>query len=338
MGNGTRDTLGNEDAVTLGEVAGSTSVAGLAVLAATAGLLVLHGVDAAHATVGLDELTLARDERSTGRLGGTGEETTHHDGGGAKGKTLDDVADVLDTAVGDAGDAEAGSEGADSVDGSSLGSANGHDLLGDAGRAGAHTNAETVNASGDERSGLLTSDDVSANHIKVRELGLAPLDHLDLVHGVTLGAVQDGNVEASLDELGQTDLVLGAGADSGSAEELLALGQLGGQGEVLVLGQVGARDHGNQVEGLVDNGELALLGLGQDLVSFGEGDAVGSGDEVGDHDIGDGGVHIVLELKVAVGDNTKELGSELAVLCSPWLAVDSQHVEQLSMCMFGCVS
>lgn len=150
MGNGTRDTLGNEDAVALGEVAGSTSVAGLAVLAATTSLLVLHGVDAAHATVGLNKLTLARDERSTGGLGGTGKKTTHHNGGGAKGEALDDVADVLDTTIGDAGDAEAGSEGADGVDSSSLGAADGHNLLGDAGRAGAHTNAETINAGGDE--------------------------------------------------------------------------------------------------------------------------------------------------------------------------------------------
>ena len=79
MCDGTRDTLSNEHAVTLGEVTGSTSVALLAVLATVASLLVLHGIDAAHATVGLDQLTLARNEGGTGRLGGTSKKTTHHD-------------------------------------------------------------------------------------------------------------------------------------------------------------------------------------------------------------------------------------------------------------------
>ena len=307
-----RDTLGNEDAVTLREVTSGTSVALLGVLATATGLLVLHGVDGTHAAVSLDELTLTGDERGTGRLGGAGKETTHHDGGGTKSEALDDVANVLDTTIGDARNTEASGERGNVVDGSSLGTANSHDLLGNAGRARAHADTETVNASSDQSSSLLTSNDVSADDIEVRELLLDPLDHLDLVHGVTLRAVKDNNVEASIDELAETVLVLGTGADSSGADELLGILALGGKGEVKVLGKIGARDHGDKVAVLVNDGELALLGLGKDLVGLEKIDTSGSGDQVSNHDLRNGLVKVSLELDVAVGDDANELGANVA--------------------------
>ena len=242
-----RDTLSNEDAITLREVASSTGVALLAVLAAAAGLLVLHGVDRAHATVSLDQFALSGNKRSARGLGGTGKETAHHDGGSTKRQTLDNVTNILDTAVGNARNAEPGGESAHGVDGSGLGAADGHDLLGDAGRATAHTNTETVDTSADKSSSLLTSRDVSANDVEVGELVLDPFDHFDLVHGVALGAIENSNVKTSFNKLGQTDLILGTGTNSGGAEELLAVGELGSEREVLVLGKIGARDHGNEV-------------------------------------------------------------------------------------------
>jgi hypothetical protein len=310
----TRDTLSNQDAVTLREVTGSSSVALLAVLATVTCLLVLHGVDAAHASVSLDKLTLARDERSTRGLSGTSQETTHHDGRSTKGKTLDDVANVLNTTVSNARNAEASSESADAVDGSSLGTTDSHNLLSDTSRTTAHTDSETINTSSNQRSSLLSGHDVSANDIDVRELLLNPLDHLNLVHAVTLGTVQDNDIETSLNELLETKLVLGASTDSSGTEELLAIGKLGSIREMLVLGQVGTRDHRDEIEVLVDNRELALLGLGQNLVGFEEGDGLRSSDKVLNHDIGDSLVKVLLELEVSVGNNTNKLGSKLAVL------------------------
>jgi hypothetical protein len=136
-----------------------------------------------------------------------------------------------------------------------------------------------------------------------------------LIHAVTLRAVKHDNIQTSIDKQLQPVLVLGAGANGSSAEQLLAIRKLGGEGKVLVLSQVGAGDHRDEVAALVNNGKLALLGLGQDTVGLGEVDAVGGGDEVGDHDLRDGSVVILLELDVAVGDDTEELGAELAVLC-----------------------
>lgn len=301
------NTLGNENAVTLGEVTSGTSVALLAVLAAATSLLVLHGVDAAHATVRLDQLTLSGHEGRTGRLSCTSQQATHHDSGSAKRKTLDNVANVLNTTIGNARNAESGGKGADSVDRGGLRAADSHNLLGDASGAAAHANSETVDAGSDKRSSLLSSNDVSADDIEVRELGLDPLDHVDLVHAVTLRAVQDNNVKTSIDQLLETDLVLGTSSDGSSADELLAVWKLGSQREVLVLGQVGAGDHGNKVEVLVHDRQLALLGLGEDDVGLGKIDTVGGGDKIGDHDLGDGLVVVILELDVTVGDDTEQL-------------------------------
>lgn len=311
--NGTRHTLGNKNAVTLGEVASSAGVTLLAVLAAATGLLVLHGVNAAHATVRFNELALSGNERGTGRLGSTGQQTTHHDGRSTKSQALDDVANVLDTTIGNAGNTEPGGESANGVHAGSLGPADGHDLLSDASTATAHTDTETINASSNERSSLLPGDHVSADHIQAREFLLDPLDHVDLVHAVTLAAVEHNHIKSSIDQLLQADLVLGTRANGSGAEELLGVGELGGKGEVEVLVQVGTRDHRHEVSLFIDNRKLALLGLGQNLVGLLKVDTSRSSDKVRDHHIGDWLLRVLLKLEVAVGDDSEELRAKLAV-------------------------
>lgn len=328
---GTRDTLGNEQLVSLREIAGGTSVGGLGVVGVdrtNTSLLVLHSVDGTHTSVGLDELTLTRDERLTGRLGGTGKETSHHDSAGTESKTLDNVANVLDTTVGNAGNTEAGSERGNAVDGSSLRTTDGHDLLGDTGRARAHTDSETVNTSSDETGGLLTGDNVATNNIETGVGLLDVLDHFNLVHGVTLRRVKDNNVETSIDELLETSLVVGAGTDGSGGDQLLGLGELGSKGVVQVLHQIGARDKRNEVAVVVDDGELALLGLLKDGVGLGELNAALGGNEVGGHDLADRIVQVVVELNITRGDDTEELGAKLAGLCETMLVVLSQKRAQ----------
>lgn len=325
VSHGTRHALSNQDAITLGEVTSSTGIARLTVLATSASLLVLHGVNAAHATVRLDQFALSGDKRSSRRLGCAGQETTHHDGGSTKGESLDNVANILNTAIGNARHTEARSEGADTVDSGSLRTTDGHNLLGNASRTTAHANTKTVNTSLDQTSSLLPGDDVSADNVQGRELLLDPLDHLDLVHAVALTAVKNDNVEASIDKQLETVLVLRAGSNGSGADELLGVGQLGGEWEVEVLAQIRARDHGYQVAVLVNDGQLALLGLGQNVVCLGKLNAIGGGDKVGDHDIGNGLVDIVFELEVSVGDDAQQLGAELAVLCRCHILVDCPH-------------
>jgi hypothetical protein len=92
--------------------------------------------------------------------------------------------------------------------------------------------------------------------------------------------------------------------------------ELGRKREVEVLHQVGARQERNQVEALVDDGKLALLGLVQDVVGFLELNTVAGGYEVGGHDCGDRVVELVVELDVSGCNDTNELGAKSAVLCS----------------------
>lgn len=312
MSHSTRDTLSNQDAVTLREVPSSAGIALLAVLTTASGLLVLHGVNATHTAVGLDEFALSGNKRGSWGLSSTSQKTTHHDGRSTKSKTLHDVAHILDTTIGNTGHAEPPGKGADVVDRSGLGTADGHYLLGDASRATAHTNTETIDTSSDQASGLLPGHDVSANDVQVRELLLDPLDHLNLIHAVALAAVEDNNIEASIDELLQANLILGTGSNGGGANQLLRVRQLGGEGEVEVLAEIRAGDHGYEVAVLVDDGQLALLGLGEDVVSLGKSDTVRGRDKVSDHDVGNGLFEVVLKLEVSVGDDTQELGAELA--------------------------
>jgi hypothetical protein len=326
---GARDTLGDENAVTLREVARGASVALLAVLAAGASLSVLHSVDAAHATVRLDELALSGNEGGTGRFGCAGQQTSHHDSAGTEGQTLDDVSNILDTTIGNAGHAEASSKGTHAVDTSSLGSANGHDFLRDTGASTAHTNTKTINTSGNEGGGLFPRDNVSADHVELRELLLDPLEHLNLVHAVTLAAVQDDNVEAGIYELSQANLILRPGSDSSSTDKLLGIREFRSQGVVHVLGQIGARDHGDQVAVLVDDRQLALLRLGEDLVCLLQRYASLGGDEVLVHDIGHGLLVVVLELDVTVRDDTEQLGSELPRFCNEALLANLPGLRSL---------
>lgn len=314
VGNRAGNTLGNEDAVALGEVAGGASVVRLAVDSTGTGLLILHSIDGTHATIGLDELALAGNEGSSWGLGGAGKETTHHDGSGTESETLDDVANILDATVSHARDAEAGSERRDVVDGCGLGTANCHDFLGNTGRTAAHANAETINSGSDESSSLLAGNDVSADNLESWVLPLDELNHLDLVHAVTLGAIQDNNVEAGFDELLQAELVSGASTNGSRTDQLLRVWEFRGVGEVEVLGEIGTRHHGNQVAGLVNDWELSLLGLRQNGVGLSEGGTLGSSDQIGDHDRRNWLLGVLFKLDVSVRDNTNELGAELSVL------------------------
>jgi len=311
---GTSDTLGNKDVGLLGEVTGSTSVAGLAVLGTVTGLLVLHGGDRAHTTVGLDELTLVADVVLTGRLGGTGKETAHHDGAGTHGQTLDDVAKVLDTTVGDTGNTEASGKGGDAAHGSGLGTTDSHDLLGDTGTTAAHANSQAIDTGGNQSSSLLAGNDVTTNNVDLGEFLLNVLDHLDLVHGVTLARVQDNDVQASLNEELETVLVLLTSTDRSGTDELLGIGELGGQGVVEVLHQIRAGKQRNDVAAGVNNGELSLLGLTENLVGLGQGGTGWGSDEISGHDGSHGVAEVVVELDVTRGDHTNELGAESSVL------------------------
>ncbi|KAI3492777.1 hypothetical protein L1887_42574 [Cichorium endivia] len=286
---GARHALSHLDGVALGKVAlrrgvlvggelvrlGSALARGASDLAL---LLVLHGLDGAHATVALEALAVAV-EVVAGRLGGAGKQTAHHDGAGTERERLGNVAHVRDAAVGNDGHAELGGELGDGVHGGTLGTADGHDLLGDADGAGAHADTQSVGTRSDEAGRLLTRHNVAGDDVNVREGGLDPLDHLDLVHRVALRRVEDDHIQAGLDEQRETLAVRGTRADGGGAVELLAVRALACEREVLVLEQVGAGEQRDEAALGIDNGQLALLAVAQDGVGLLERDALRGGDE-----------------------------------------------------------
>lgn len=300
VNDGTRHTLGNEHGVGLGEVSGGGGVVVV--------ILLLHGLNGAHASVGLESLAVSVKVLA-GRLESTSKQTTHHDDRGTKSNGLGDVANVLDTTVGNAGDAKLVGELGHRVDSGTLRSADSHNLLGDTDGAGAHSDSETISTSLDERGSLLSGNNVTSNNLQVGEGLLDPLDHLDLEDGVTLRRVEDDNVEASGNKLLESLSVVRPGTNGGTTEQLLGLRRLGGVGVVVVLLQIGQRQKSNEVALLVDNGQLTLLGLLEQVVGGRQTDGLGGGNELrtGGHDLTDGGVVEVEELNVSRGDDTHEL-------------------------------
>lgn len=99
----TRDTLGNLDGVSLGEVSGSGSVVQTEdrpLAGSRTSLSVLHGLNGAHTSVNLNSLALVV-EIFSGRLSGASKKTAHHNGRSTESKSLGDVTNVTDTTVSD---------------------------------------------------------------------------------------------------------------------------------------------------------------------------------------------------------------------------------------------
>ena len=307
------NTLSDKNTVLLREVPGSSGVAGLAVLGARASLLVLHGSNTSHSTVGLDKLTLIADKVFTRGLGGTGKKTTHHDGRGTHGKTLDDVTDILDTTVGNARNTEASSKGRNAAHGECLGTTDRHDFLRNASTAATHANSQAIGTSSDQRRGLLSRHNVTTNDVDLREILFDVLDHRNLEDTVTLATVQDNNIKSGVDKQLKSGLVLFTSTNGSSTDQLLGLGKLGGQGIMEVLHQIAPRQERDEVSLGIHNWQLALLRRAKDIVGLGQSGTSRCRDEISSHNSGNGVFKLVVELDVTRCDHTDKLGAEGSV-------------------------
>ena len=81
-----------------------------------------------------------------------------------------------------------------------------------------------------------------------------------------------------------------------------------------VLHQVGAGEEGGEVAICVDDGELALLAGGKDGIGVRKGNALGSGDQVGGHDLDQGDSIVLEELDVSHGNDANEFGGHFTIL------------------------
>mmetsp|Transcript_16030 Transcript_16030/g.25391 ORF Transcript_16030/g.25391 Transcript_16030/m.25391 type:complete len:323 (+) Transcript_16030:716-1684(+) len=224
---------------------------------------------------------------------------------------------VSNSSVSPYGDSVLVGEGGYIVDSRGLGSANGADLLGGANGPNTHADAKPIDSSGNKVGGLTAGHDVASYDVQVRVVSLEPLDHFELVHGVALGRVDDDEVNAGLDQLLYTLLVVWTGSDGCTHEQLL-VGVLGRVRKIAVLEKVFSRHEGHEVALLVDDRQLGLLRSNHNLV---ESLKVLVVLLVGHHQLckrshhlGNWGVAVNYEVGVTVGDNADELSAKHSCL------------------------
>ena len=276
------------------------------------GRSVLHGLDGSHTTVLLQADTITV-EILTGSLLSSSEHASHHDSASTQAEGLGDVTDITNTSIGNHGDTELSAVLGEEVDSRTLSTTDSAHLLGGADGAHTHTNTDTVHTSINEMLALAHSDHVSTNHIDLREGGLQPADHLQLVHGISLRGVHHNDIHSSVDQSGGTVLIVGASTNGGRAEQA-ALGVSHGVGVLAVLEQVSARHESDDVALLVHHGQLSDLALAEDLHSLSRVHGVSDGlDVLGGHDLADLGVHVLDEIEVTVGDDAQKLLTQLSV-------------------------
>ena len=165
----------------------------------------------------------------------TRKQAAHHDCASTKRQRLNDVANVPNTAISNHWHAELPRKLSNGIHSSSLRPADRHDLLCDTNGPRAHTDAEAVCTGSDEARCLLARDNVPGDDLELGERLLDPAEHLDLEDRVSLGRVDNDDVEAGLHEELQPLAVRRASADGSSSIELLSLRILRREGERLVL-------------------------------------------------------------------------------------------------------
>mmetsp|Transcript_29217 Transcript_29217/g.77926 ORF Transcript_29217/g.77926 Transcript_29217/m.77926 type:complete len:258 (+) Transcript_29217:213-986(+) len=156
----------------------------------------LHGIDGAHAAVPLQPHASVRVGVLAGSLLRAGKQAATHRRSGAQAQGLDDVPRARDATIRQDRNPMRASELGDAVNRRSLRSATSAHLLGRADGADAHSHAEGVHAAINKMLRLPHRDDISADDLQVRELGLHPTDDVMLEGAITLAAVHDDGVHA----------------------------------------------------------------------------------------------------------------------------------------------
>ena len=279
---------------------------GLLVLEVAVLRAALHGLERAHAAVGL-ELAAFEDDGLAGSLVGAGHQAAHHDGAGACGEGLDDVAAVADAAVGDDGHVVAVLlQGAAHLAHSrELRHADTGDDAGGADASGSDAHLDGVGAGLGQHQGGLAGGDVAHHHVDVLILGFHLLEGFHHADAVAVGGVDDDGVGAGLHQGVDTVHHVGRDAHTGGHAQT-AVAVLAGVGTLLGLHDVAVGDEAHELALLVHHGQLLDLVLLQDVGSLGKGGAHMGGDELGDHDLAQRALHVALEAQVAVGHHADE--------------------------------
>lgn len=242
-------------------------------------------------------------------FGSSGQQSAHHHSSSTQRKCFNDMTDIANPTISNNRDTELAGELRNSIDCRSLRSTDSHDLLRNADRSGTHSDANSICTGEDEIGSLFAGDDVSGDDL---EFGIGlfdPFDHVDLEDGVSLRGIDNDDIEACFDEQGESFSVGRTSADGSSCVELFGFGKFRCERVGLVLEEIAACEESDKTTCVVNDGELALLGVAEEAVSFGERDTSASGDYVGSHHFGKDGSSRS-ELDITGRDDAYELAAE----------------------------
>jgi len=288
----------------------------LAVLEVAVGRAVLHGGERAHAADHLEAAPLHEDPLA-GALLGAGEHRAHHHRLGAGGERLDDVARVLDAAVGDdrhvAGPLDRVHHRGE------LRHAHAGDDARGADRAGAHADLDRVDAARDQGRRAVARGHVAGDELDVGEALAHRGGGVEHALRVAVRGVEHQHVDAGSHERLRARKVVARRADRGGHAQA-AVAVLVGRGVLPALVQVLHGHEPAQHARGVHHRQLLDAVAAHDRLGLVERGAGGGRDElVLGHRLGERAVEGALELQVAVGDDAHQ----------PPLVVDHRHARDL---------
>ena len=265
-----------------------------------------HRSEGAHAAVDLELTALEHLGIARGFLA-PGEHGAEHHDAAARGKRLDDIAGVLDAAVGDDGDAVFVGDLRAFHHGGDLRHADARNDARRADGAGADADLDAVRARLDERFRGGGGGNVARDELRVGVLCLDILHGLHDVAGVAVGAVEHESVRARVEQRARAVEHVCRDADGGGDEQTAAA-VLCGVGIRHSLFDILDRDEALEMEILIDDGQLFDLVLAQRLLGFLERGPLAADDEIfARHELADLPVGVGLKLHIAVGDDADEL-------------------------------
>jgi len=271
---------------------------------AVAARALAHGAEAAHAAIGLVHAALV-ENLFAGRFVRAGEEGPYHDALGAGRHCLRDVAGVLDAAVGDNRDVGPFCGAGRRPDGGHLRHADTGDDAGGADGTGADADLDRVDAGVYEFPGAVFRRDVAGDDVdQVAVVAFVAFDRVHRVLAVTVGGVDDEDVDTGLDE--EADAFVVIDADGGADPEAAAFVP-GGKGVAVEIGNVPHGDKALEAAVVVDEEEFFNLVFEKEVLCDVEGCFRRGGDEVVlRHDVFDTDFVVVLEAEVAAGEDADD--------------------------------
>ena len=234
-------------------------VAGGGFLKVTVCAALLHGTNAAHATIAFVTASLVKNDFARCFFG-TCEHATHHNARCACRNRFGNVTAVANAAIGNQRHTRALQGHGDVVNGSDLGHAHtGHDA-GGANRAGANAYLHTVRTRLDQGQGGSAGGDIAAHHINMRVIFFHPANPLDHAVAVTVSGVHHDGVHTGFDQ--SRDALLGARANTHSSAYAQASRWVASSvGKAGLLGDVFDGDEAFELKSVIDHKQALKLVL-----------------------------------------------------------------------------